>query len=223
MAKHKDRVSSRELYESLQRITAVSAIAPRQAFARLPDTSQQQAKELRTMKKFRFQLLHRWLVEHFDPCRVADIGGGKGLLAYLLQNSGWDAHVIDPVDQALPDKYKDIKTKRQTRIPASARVPRSTAMFAPEMAADYDLLIGLHAHGCNAMVVETAVTTGCGFILLPCCVIDEPFTPPPGVDWLESLATFAVEKGHAIMPFQLNFKGQNIGLCSIGRAPVRQV
>ena len=221
MGKHKDRVSSQALYESLQRITAVSAIAPHQALAHLPDPAQQQRKELRYMKKFRFQLLHRWLTARFAPCRVADIGGGKGLLAYLLQGSGWDAHVIDPVDQALPDKYKDIHTGRRVKTPPTARVPRTTGIFTPDMAAEYDLLIGLHAHGCNALVVETAVTHGCGFVLLPCCVIDEPFVPPPGVDWLESLAAYAVDQGHQIMPFQLNFKGQNIGLCSIGRAPVK--
>src|SRR5512147_745397 len=51
------------------------------------------------MKKFRFQLLHRWLTHNFAPCKAADIGGGKGLLAYLLSNDGWNATVIDPIGQ----------------------------------------------------------------------------------------------------------------------------
>src|SRR5436190_117862 len=61
-------------------------------------------QELVKMKKFRFQLLNRWMIEHLEPCRVADIGGGKGLLTYLLRQSGWPATVIDPVPQALPTK-----------------------------------------------------------------------------------------------------------------------
>jgi hypothetical protein len=210
MGKHKDRESSRALFAAVQRITAAShPPAPLNLSAAEPT----RPKELRKMKKFRFQLLHRWLTERFPPCRVADIGGGKGLLAYLLQQSGWQATVIDPVPQLLPDKYKDIVTGRQVKIPATARVPRRNLPFTPDMATDFDLLIGLHAHGCNGLVIDTAVRYGCGFVLLPCCVIDEPFTPPPGVDWLESLAAYAVQLGHTVAPFQLNFKGQNIGLC----------
>jgi hypothetical protein len=49
------------------------------------------SRELPLMKKFRFQLLHRWIVDNVAPCRVADVGGGKGLLAFLLQQSGWPA------------------------------------------------------------------------------------------------------------------------------------
>src|SRR5512139_945886 len=47
------------------------------------------------LKRFRFQLLHHWLVTTFAPCRAADIGGGKGLLSYLLNQDGWHATLID--------------------------------------------------------------------------------------------------------------------------------
>ena len=56
------------------------------------------------MKKFRFQLLHRWLVHNFAPCKAADIGGGKGLLAHLLIGNDWDATVIDPIESAAAHK-----------------------------------------------------------------------------------------------------------------------
>jgi len=61
--------------------------------------------ERRKMKKFRTQLLHRFLLENYKPCNVADIGGGKGLLAYILINSGWRATVIDPLKQAATKIY----------------------------------------------------------------------------------------------------------------------
>ena len=50
---------------------------------------------------------------------MADVGGGKGLLSYLLQDSGWSATVIDPVEQALPSKYKDLSSSTQVRIAAA--------------------------------------------------------------------------------------------------------
>ncbi|MDM8532585.1 hypothetical protein QUF63_15555 [Anaerolineales bacterium HSG25] len=174
-------------------------------------------KELRKMKKFRFQLLHRWLVERFEPCRVADIAGGKGLLAYLLQRSGWHSAVIDPVNQALPHKYKDISTGKRVKLSPTDRVHRIDREFATSMAYRFDLLIGMHAHACNAMIIDIASELECGFVLFPCCVIDEPFYPPLGVQWLESVASYAIYKGHVVYPFRLNFKGQNIGLCSIGK------
>ncbi len=169
------------------------------------------------MKKFRFQLLHRWLTHTFSPCKAADIGGGKGLLAHLLSRDGWDVTVIDPISQALPTKYKDLTTGTRVKIDPAATVPHLDAEFAPEQAAGFDLLIGLHAHGCNAAIIDAAATYGCGFVIFPCCVIGEPFYPPLGVHWLESLADYAIRQGHAIQPFRLNFKGQNIGLYSIRR------
>lgn len=169
-------------------------------------------RELTMMKKFRFQLLHRWIVENVAPCRVADIGGGKGLLAYLLNGSGFDATVIDPIHQRLPDKYKDLTADRQVKLAESESVPRLDAPFAPEMAERFDLLVAMHAHGCNIALIDAAAAQGKGFLVLPCCTIDEPIHAPPGVHWLTCVADYARGKGFALTPFRLNFKGQNIGL-----------
>jgi hypothetical protein len=169
-------------------------------------------RALPRMKKFRFQLLHQWLTDHVAPCRVADVGGGKGLLAYLLRRSGWDATVIDPVPQTLPSKYKDLTADRQIRIAATERVPQCVQAFAPEMAGEFDLLIAMHAHGCNIQLIDAAAHHDRRAILLPCCIIDEPLTPPPGVHWLECVVAHAVSRGFRVEPFRLNFKGQNIGL-----------
>jgi hypothetical protein len=79
----------------------------------------------------------------------------------------------------------------------------------------------MHAHGCNVKIIDAAAEYGCGFVIFPCCVIDEPFYPPLGVHWLESLAGYAVKSGQVIYPFRLNFKGQNIGLFKMGRCKAR--
>lgn len=175
-------------------------------------TSATQGWELPKMKKFRFQLLHRWLQENVPPCRAADVGGGKGLLAYLLSQSGWDATVIDPYPQDLPAKYKDLSSDRQIRIPPTESVPRIDRAFAPEMAREFDLLIAMHAHGCMVQLLDAAATHGRSLILLPCCIIHEPLLPPPGVHWIQCLVDQAVGRCLAVEPFRLNFKGQNIGL-----------
>ena len=224
MSKRHDQEYGQELFVKLQRIgtgnlsypVTPPALDPH-PLALYPPTP----RELRKMKKFRFQLLHRWLVERFEPCRAADIGGGKGLLAYLLQESGWETAVIDPTPQSLPDKFKNINSGQRIRTPGDARVRHINREFDETMAQDFDLLIGMHAHGCNAQIIDAAAKQGCGFILFPCCVIDEPFYPPIGATWLESVADYAVRQGHDIFPFRLNFKGQNIGLASPGRCALK--
>ncbi|HRQ37695.1 MAG TPA: hypothetical protein PLD25_07255 [Chloroflexota bacterium] len=208
MAKHKDVEFGNELFARLEQLTG-TAVGTAMNTAVPP--------ELRKMKKFRFQLLHRWLVAHFTPCRVADIAGGKGLLAYLLQTSGWQATVIDPHYQPLTEKYKDITTGQRIKLSLTDSVPHINKPFTSEMGEQFDLLVGMHAHGCNAEIIDAAARFGCAFVLFPCCVIGEPFVPAPGEHWLESLAAYALDRGHTVTPFRLNFKGQNIGLYGVGR------
>jgi hypothetical protein len=180
------------------------------------------SSRLKRLKRFRFQLLHDWLVGTFEPCRVADIGGGKGLLGYLMLQSGWDITVIDPFPQALPTRYKDIHSQTRVRIDEAAQIPYLQAEFEPAHAQGFDLLVAMHAHGCNARIIDAAAEYGCGFALFPCCVIDEPFFPPLGVLWVESLASYSHELGLPVSAVRLNFKGQNIGIYSPGRCRVRK-
>lgn len=227
MAKKKSKQRSDILFSSLEKISKDRFEHEDQTLDLLTVHGQsiQRAVDSRPtprMKKFRFQLLHQWLVQNLQPCRVADIGGGKGLLSYLLAQSGWEATLIDPVPQSLPDKYKDIRTDRRMKIDPAANVPSITSRFETYHAAHFDLLIGMHAHGCNVKIIDAAAEYACGFIIFPCCVIDEPFYPPLGVHWLESLADYAVRQGHSLIPFRLNFKGQNIGLFSPGKCKPKE-
>jgi hypothetical protein len=170
-------------------------------------------KELRKVKKYRFQLLHAWIAEHFEPCRVADIGGGKGLLTLLLNQSGFQSVVIDPYNQALPTKYKDLN-RQKFRITEEQTIPRIDAVFEKEMAKDFDLLIGLHAHGSNMKIIEVAAEYNKNFILLPCCVIDEPIIPQANINWFDSLEEYANKLGLKTERFELNFRGQSKGFYS---------
>jgi len=225
MARKTGKTHSDRIYASLEKLSAPPVVPGDSedepldltAVNRLPVQEVNDTSRTLRMKKFRAQLLHRWLINTFEPCRAADIGGGKGLISHLLVKSGWQAAVIDPFDQPLPDKYKDIISDQRVKIHPNERVERITAAFETEMAQGFDLLIGMHAHGCHAMIIDAAARHGCGFVIFPCCVIDEPFFPRLGVHWLECLAGYAVERGLSIQPFRLNFKGQNIGLCYPGR------
>ncbi len=224
MPRNRARQRSKAIFSNLQNISSASHPQHGEADSQSLITIHQQAimaaedtQKLPRMKKFRFQLLDQWLVNRFYPCRTADIGGGKGLISFLLAQHGWPVTVIDPVVQDLPPKYKDIQNGRRIKISPENRVEYIQAKFEVEHAANFELLIGMHAHGCNAKIIDAAERFGCAFVIFPCCVIDEPFYPRLGVHWLESLADYAIRKGLSIDCFRLNFKGQNIGLFYSGR------
>ncbi len=161
--------------------------------------------------KFRFQVVHQWLTNLYPVCAALDIGGGKGLLAYLLNQSGWQTTVIDPNLQILDWKYKDFGTNKQIKLTLDQRnsVPHLTTQFTPEIARRTQLLIGLHAHGSNMAIIDTAAKYSLDIALIPCCVIDEPIVKHPGINWLASLIEYAKEKNLKPKTTTLPFVGQS--------------
>jgi hypothetical protein len=176
--------------------------------------------DLPRMKRFRFQLLAGWITDRFPPCRVADVGGGKGLLTHLLNQAGFQAEVVDPVDQPLPSGYRDLGSGRRVRLGGQDRVPRRRARFGPELGRRYDLLVALHAHGANLAVLDTVARAGSSCVVLPCCVVDEPAAPSPGQNWFVWLADQARGLGLEPEYFGLNFRGQHVGFAVRGRRPL---
>jgi hypothetical protein len=165
----------------------------------------------RKMKKFRSQILTHWLIETYEPCRVADIGGGKGLVSYLLNKADWKSTVIDPTQQALPEKFTDLNKKKH-KVSTEESVPYIAKPFTKDLAKDFDLLVGLHAHGCNMWIIDAAIEYNLDFLILPCCVIDEPIVKMRDVNWRESLKEYAIKKGLPLKEIQFNFMGKNIAL-----------
>lgn len=163
----------------------------------------------RKNRKFRWGLLSKWLTTSFYPTSVADVGGGKGMLSYMLIKAGWQSTVIDPVDQPLLEKFTDLEGKR-IRIQDLEKVPRINKPFAPELVKNMQLIVGMHAHGCNMEIMNLCKETNKDFVLIPCCVIDEPIEKRHGVNWQLSLIEYATKLGINPKTFKLNFKGKNI-------------
>lgn len=172
--------------------------------------TRKQAK-VRKPKKFRSQFIAKWLSINYEACKVADVGGGKGLLSYLLNKEGWDCTVIDPESQELPEKYTDFD-KKKIIIPKGEKIKRINEKFSKQFVKDYDLIIGLHAHGCNMDIIDACKEYGKDFFLMPCCVIDEPIEKREGVDWRNSLFEYAKSLGLAVKQEQFNFKGKNVAV-----------
>lgn len=161
--------------------------------------------------KFRFQLLAKWLTDKYPPQISADVGGSRGLLAYLLNLNGWKCTVIDPANPSPINKFKNIETGKRILVAKNeaTKIPRRLRNFESEMAKDYDLLIGLHAHGCNLKIIDGCKKYGKKFVLLPCCVIHEPIVIKSNINWFDSLVEYGQSQGFDIKTDTINFKGQN--------------
>jgi hypothetical protein len=164
-------------------------------------------KQPRKPKKFRSQIVAKWLAENFPKLKAAE-----GLLAYLLNQEGWQATVIDPEYQELPTKYKDPFTKKRVKISREEKVERITSPFEEELGKDFDLLIGLHSHGSNIKIINAAKKYNKDFFLIPCCVIDEPITKMPDINWRESLIEYATSLGLTVKEVKLGFMGKDTAL-----------
>jgi hypothetical protein len=65
-------------------------------------------------------------------------------------------------------------------------------------------------------IIEAAAAHQKAFLLMPCCVIDEPIRPRPHINWLDSLEAYAHTLGVTTERFGLHFRGQNIGFSTRG-------
>lgn len=171
----------------------------------------EQIKIPRRPKKFRFQYVAHWIMSRYKPCKVADVGGGKGLLSYILDQAGFDCTVIDPLWQELPHKYRAYDRKR-VKIKDRQAVKRISSEYSSEMIKDFDLVVGIHLHGANIQIIEDCKKYDKDFLLMPCCVIGEPIEKREGVNWRKSLIGYALSLGHDVKTVHFNIMGKSIGL-----------
>jgi SAM-dependent methyltransferase len=152
-------------------------------------------KQRRFPKKFRFHVTAQFIIDNYPKGRVLDVGGGKGVLSYLLNRSGFDCTVVDPKYQTLPYKLRASTDKADGRILLTKDEMKSikhiNSIFLPEMVKDYDLIVGLHAHGCMFHSIEQCKSLDKKFLLLPCCVVGEPVEKEYGTNWTDQVETYA--------------------------------
>lgn len=100
----------------------------------------------------RFDVLASFIADRYGRSIrfVADVAGGQGMLARVLTKKfGYEASVVDPRGWALRG------------------VDTHEAVFAPQDASYYDLIVGLHPDEATRAVAEAAVVRP--VVLVPCC------------------------------------------------------
>ena len=100
----------------------------------------------------RFEVVADFIAEYYGKSvkYIADVAGGQGLLCRILNKKhNYEAEVVDPRGYVLKG------------------VPSKQAVYAPDMAQFYDLIVGLHPDAATRAVAESAVYRP--VLLVPCC------------------------------------------------------
>lgn len=158
----------------------------------------------------------KFIIDNYKPCSVLDVSGGKGVLSYLLNQAGFDCTVVDPLYQTLPNKFrKDCYDKSKGRYLLNSEEIKYLKyikdIFRPEMVKDFDLIVGLHAHGCMYHILEQCKILDKSFILIPCCNVSEPIYKPKNINWnvfIKDIAESIFKENLKVV--NLDFIGNNL-------------
>jgi hypothetical protein len=145
----------------------------------------------------RFEVMACFIEKHYGNSikYIADVAGGQGLLARTLNKKfNYECEVIDPRGYTLKG------------------VANRATEFVPEIAAYYDLIVGLHPDEATRPVAEAALMRPA--IIVPCCNFWSE--QKLGRDELvEAIAAYYRQHNIHFEIVEFDFKGpKNIGLVS---------
>lgn len=142
----------------------------------------------------RFVVFARFLREAFpEAARIADVGGGRGLLSIELGELGFTPTIVDPrLTTNLPHRVRKALRKEALRTGRVRRLRRLHARVEDVDLSEFDIIAGLHPDQATEPIVRRAVEARKPFAVVPCCVM-----PLDGIgrsydEWVAYLAGLAV-------------------------------
>ena len=151
----------------------------------------------------RFEILSDFIARNFNPCSVADVAGGTGMLSYHLTTKGFDCTVIDPRKSDLPKDYRT-KARRQ-----GIQIKRRRTEFLHSMAKEFDLVVGLHPDQATENICIAGLKKKC--VIVPCCYYwsGKKLTDSPN-DMADKICKFFDVKGLDYWRTCLPIQGKNL-------------
>ena len=150
----------------------------------------------------RFEVLAEFISDYFGKSikYIADVAGGQGVLSRLLNKKyNYEAEVVDPRHFGL------------------VGVRRREALYTPDMAGFYDLVVGLHPDAATRPVAESAMIRP--VVLVPCCNYWDRTRKLNSIAIADEIGKFYAERGVTYERVELEFSYPNI--CLISRPPER--
>ena len=145
----------------------------------------------------RFEIIADFVTERYGKKikYIADVAGGQGMLARMLNKRGYESEVIDPRGYTLKG------------------VPSRQEEYKSDMADYYDLVIGLHPDEAIREVGESARIRP--VLIVPCCNFWDRNKKLGRDPLLEAIEQYYKENKIKYERITFNFKGpHNIGILS---------
>jgi hypothetical protein len=128
--------------------------------------------------------------------RVADVAAGKGALSFALREHGF-TH-ITPFEPS-PRKGGQVR-----------RLGIRAQLFTPEIARDFDLVVGMHPDEATDCILDGAAKAGIMAIVCPCCAKPTSWTywgqKAPG-QWVRHLVAKSASLGLPLSKTSLPISG----------------
>ncbi len=141
----------------------------------------------------RFRVFAEFITQQFpDARKVADIGGGRGLLSVELQRVGFESVVIDPRRvENLPRRIRKEIRKEALRSGKLTNIAKAEIQIEQMDLSSFDLAVGMHPDQATEHIVRESVQAAVPFAIVPCCVMPIDGLGRTFEVWLEYLASLA--------------------------------
>lgn len=156
----------------------------------------------------RFRFFADFIEAAFPEARhIADVGGGRGLLAVELMLRGLVCTVIDPRRPTkLPRQVRKKIRKEMIRRGTAPPLEAVTNGVDETDLAPYDLIVGMHPDEATEPIVRSAVEWGKPFAVAPCCVMPLDGEGRTFEEWMDYLVSLAPGCKTATLPME----GRNV-------------
>jgi hypothetical protein len=145
--------------------------------------------------------------------RIADIGGGSGLLSLELAKRGYEPTVFEPANHNSQAAMRHAASKQEIPLGGLHDIDRKRLVIrhtedCGELLGDYDLLVGLHPDEATEIIVRLGLGLRKPFAVVPCCVMPLDGRDMVEKEWLDYLQRL----GPGVRSTRLECSGKNIVL-----------
>jgi hypothetical protein len=143
-----------------------------------------------------------------EATTVADVAGGRGILAFRLYELGMQPVIIDPRDATFPRWIHRTLRKRAIRTGKRITIGRVQKRVQDVDLGAFDLVVALHPDEATEPALRAALSSGVDFAIVPCCVFPLDGIKRSRQAWVSYLASLAP----GIQTTKLAISGANVVL-----------
>ena len=154
----------------------------------------------------RFHIFAEFIHYSFpDASTVADVGGGRGILSFLLNEFVKHSTIIDPRPATFPRWIHRRLRKKARRTGTVSIIERVHQNVESVDLSRFDLTVALHPDEATEPTLRYAIKHNINLAIVPCCVFPLDGYKRSVPEWMNYLLSIAPD----VKKHQLPFSGAN--------------